>query len=152
MVGMAWRAARAARVARLFVNSASSETTSALARFSARAAKAISKSPSTLAFNVLSNPASDGVQLAHGRRVGDVVPVDQERNQRSWRNQFAYKLQALGPERIRDHRYAGQVAARPIEAGNEAGSNRIAARGEHDRHSCGCHPQGAGHDIGSARE
>jgi hypothetical protein len=82
----------------------------------------------------------------------DIVPVDQERNQWSLCKQFAHKLQALGPERVRDHGYAGQIAARPIKAGNETNSDRIAAGGEDDRHARGCYPQGAGRDIGGAAE
>ena len=84
--------------------------------------------------------------------VVEIVRVDQERNQWCWRNQLAQKLQALGPERVRDHRYAGQVTARPIKAGNEAASHWIATGGEDDRHSRGDHPQGADRNIGGTCE
>src|SRR5215831_19028710 len=46
---MAWRAASSARTSRRLVNNASSDTISALARFSTKAAKVVSKSASTLA-------------------------------------------------------------------------------------------------------
>ena len=94
--------------------------------------------------HVLPDPAGGGVQLARGGHGGEIVRVDQKRNQRGRRNQFAQKLQAFRPERGRDDGEAGEIAARPVEACNEARRNRIAAGGEDDRRGCGCHPQGAG--------
>src|SRR5262249_30169974 len=57
--------------------------------------------------------------------------------------------EAFELERDRKYRYAGQITAWSIEAGNEAGSNRIATSGNNYRHGCGCHPQCAGRNVGS---
>ena len=49
-------------------------------------------------------------------------------------NQLVQQLQPLGHQIDEDEGHAGDVAAGPVEAGDQAGPNRIAARHEHDRH------------------
>jgi len=53
-------------------------------------------------------------------------------------DEFIQQLKLLGRERIEQHGYAGQVAARAVEALHEAKSGRINRKPEHDRNRRGC--------------
>ena len=53
------------------------------------------------------------------------------------RNQLVQQPQALWLQRTRRKTHAGDVAARPAEAGHETGCNRITAADKHDRYGRG---------------
>jgi hypothetical protein len=66
--------------------------------------------------------------------------------------QFAQQLQPLGPERSSNHRDAGEVATRPIEALNEAKRNRVTSCRKYDRQRGGYDFYCAACDIGGANK
>jgi hypothetical protein len=45
---------------------------------------------------------------------------------------------------------AGDVAARPVQAGDESAANRIGYDGKHDRYGAGFSPQGSGGGRGQS--
>ena len=53
--------------------------------------------------------------------------IDKHRNHGGFGHRSAEKLQALCPELARTKGYAGDVAARPVEAGDEAKPHRVGA-------------------------
>jgi hypothetical protein len=64
------------------------------------------------------------------RKIGR---IGHDRNQLSGGNKFAQQFEPLWPQRIGEQSDAGDIAARPVEAGDEAFLNRIAAAQGHDR-------------------
>jgi hypothetical protein len=99
------------------VNNASSDTISALARFSTKAAKAVSKSASTRQDqHFLSEFAGCVIQLAGGGQMREISRVHQQGYQRGRGQQFAQEFKPFRPKGIADDSHAGQIAARSIEA------------------------------------
>jgi hypothetical protein len=62
------------------------------------------------------------------------VRADKHSHRRRPGDELAQQFQPLGPEVTGDESHAGEVSARPVEAGDEAVADRIAAGCEHDRH------------------
>ena len=70
--------------------------------------------------------------------------VDQKSNRGGSRDHFAQQLDPFRGQVERNHRNSGQIAAWPVQAGDEARGDRIAAHDKHDRN-------GRGRRLGSQR-
>src|SRR6516162_3762508 len=66
------------------------------------------------------------------------VGIDKHRNRCRGGHELAQQLKSLRSQYAGEKDYAGDVAARPAEAGDEAVPDRVAAGHEHDRHGRGC--------------
>ena len=80
-------------------------------------------------------PPDGATRLLHFAQFVDrcsKIGIDQYRNDTSPGDQLKQHLHALRAEPVAEERQARQVAVRPIEAGDEAISDRIVADHEHD--------------------
>src|SRR5262249_48988234 len=66
------------------------------------------------------------------------VWIDKHRNRCRGGHDLAQQLKSFRSQYAGEKDYAGDVAARPAEAGDEAVPDRVAAGHEHDRHGRGC--------------
>ena len=66
-----------------------------------------------------------------GRSVG-IVGIHQQRDARGARHEVVQELHSLGAEYVRDERYAGYMAARPVETIDQPKAHRVAADREDD--------------------
>ena len=64
---------------------------------------------------------------------GGVVGIDQHANAHGSRLQLMQQPKLLCPKLSREKRDTGDIAARPVETGDEAELNRVAAACEDDR-------------------
>ena len=78
------------------------------------------------------------LQLAQLEISSRISWVDQHTNRRGSWNKFVQKLQTLGLQFGPEKSHAREVAAGPIEAGDEAARHRIAGADKHNRNLCGC--------------
>ena len=76
---------------------------------------------------------SPGLNVAHERRAGRVIRIHQHRHRLGCRGHLMHQLQPLCTQRRGQVAHAGGVAARPTEAGHEAGRDRVGGGHEHDR-------------------
>jgi hypothetical protein len=62
--------------------------------------------------------------------------ICEQPDQLGFGHQLAQQLQPLRPDFNVEQCNAGDIAARPVEAGNEAGLDRVLASRKHDRNFC----------------
>ena len=63
--------------------------------------------------------------------------IDEHCCQRGSRNKFAQEPQSLRPQLRGEHVHPGDVAARPVEAGDQTKCDRVTAAGKDNRNLCG---------------
>ena len=79
-----------------------------------------------------------GLHVASLRRGRRSVRVHERGNRRRLGHELPQQLQSLRPQHAAEKAHAGDVAARPVEAGDQALLDRVAAAPEDDRHRRGC--------------
>src|SRR5215467_8379592 len=149
---MAWRAASATRTERRFANSASSDTTSAPALFCVSVAKAASNSPSVPASSTTTSCPILRVASFNSRLAAVALRLfGLTRSAINGVGEISSRKRSrlLSSSATENTVTPVKLPRWSIEAGNEAGSNRIAASGNDDRHGRGCHPQCTDRNVGS---
>ncbi len=114
--------------------------TSAPARCRTKVANAASKSRSLLACRTWSSSpsvrAAACVSLRQTLGIG-IGRVDEQRNDGGRGDQLVQQLQPLRRQLRVQQAHAGEIAARPVQAGDKAELDRIEAHDEHDRNGRG---------------
>src|SRR5262249_41743196 len=87
-------------------------------------------------FDLLPNGRGRSLNVRDNGCGGGMVGIDQHANAYGSRLQFMQQPKWFCPKLRRNEGDTGDVAARPVETGDEAELNRVAAGGEDDRDRC----------------